>query len=63
MKRHTTAELWEWTLKREEYRADHAKLWIETATGVDETGLPTGMVDVILCPVGPGERSVKARKR
>ena len=29
-------------------------MWNETAVGADDMGLPIGMVDVILCPVGPG---------
>ncbi|OCK79572.1 putative glutamyl-tRNA amidotransferase subunit A [Lepidopterella palustris CBS 459.81] len=33
-------EVWDWTLKREEYRAAYSQLWDD--------------VDVILCPVGPG---------
>ncbi|KAF2814774.1 amidase [Mytilinidion resinicola] len=40
MKRHSVRELWEWTVKREAYKAKYAKLW--------------GDVDVILCPAGPG---------
>lgn len=47
-------QLWELTQERELYRNNYAKLWNDTATGTTESGLPTGMVDVILCPVGPG---------
>ncbi|KAF2003906.1 putative fatty-acid amide hydrolase [Amniculicola lignicola CBS 123094] len=36
----TVREVWDWTIKREEYKAEYARLW--------------GDVDVILCPVGPG---------
>ena len=32
----------------------YAKVWNDTATGMSETGALEGMVDVILCPVGPG---------
>lgn len=42
VKDHSIHDLWKWTCKREEYRADYAKLWNETG------------VDVILCPAGPG---------
>jgi amidase len=38
----SVAEVWEWTLKREVYRKEHARLW-------EERG-----IDVLLCPVGPG---------
>ncbi|ORY19818.1 amidase signature domain-containing protein [Clohesyomyces aquaticus] len=40
VKRHSVREVWDWTVKREEYRTEYARLW--------------GDVDVILCPVGPG---------
>ncbi|KAF2741480.1 putative glutamyl-tRNA amidotransferase subunit A [Polyplosphaeria fusca] len=32
-------DMWDWTMKRDEYRAEYSKLW--------------GNVDVILCPVAP----------
>jgi amidase len=54
VKEHTIAEMWEWTAKRDKYRDDYSDLWNSTATGTDSFGSPTGMVDVILCPVGPG---------
>lgn len=54
VKRLEISELWERTIKREQYKRAYAKLWNETATGVNEDGEPEGMVDVILCPVGPG---------
>ncbi|KAL9102226.1 MAG: hypothetical protein Q9163_002608 [Psora crenata] len=41
-------EIWHWTGRREYYRSEYAKLWNET---VSDDGR---MVDVILCPVGPG---------
>jgi amidase len=48
-------ELWYWQEEREAYRAEYAKLWNETATGRNgETGELEGVVDAILCPVGPG---------
>ena len=43
-------ELWHWTGRREAYRTAYANAWNETGTG-DESG---SVVDVILCPVGPG---------
>ena len=46
----TVAELWHWTGRREAYRTAYANAWNETGTG-DESG---SVVDVILCPVGPG---------
>ena len=42
MKHFTIAELWDWTAKRDEYRAEYARHW-------EESG-----IDVLLCPVGPG---------
>lgn len=50
----TIQELWKLNDEREQYRTEYAKRWADTATGVDEHGAPTGMVDVILCPAGPG---------
>lgn len=47
-------EVWEWTAKREQYKEKYNELWNNTATGVDMKGAPTGAVDVVLCPVGPG---------
>ncbi len=46
--------LYRLTIEREKYRRDYAKIWNATATGVDETGNYQGIVDVILCPAGPG---------
>jgi amidase len=55
VKSHTVHDLWHWTGKRDAYRAEYAAHWNSTATSTDsETGLPSGAVDVILCPVGPG---------
>jgi amidase len=47
-------EVWKMTMRREEYRNAYAQVWMETATGVGPDGSREGMVDVILCPVGPG---------
>jgi Asp-tRNA(Asn)/Glu-tRNA(Gln) amidotransferase A subunit family amidase len=40
MKQHSVRGVWDWTIKRDAYRAEYAKLWND--------------VDVILCPAGPG---------
>jgi len=47
-------KLYYWQEEREAYRKEYAKVWNDTATGRDEMGHLEGMVDVILCPVGPG---------
>ncbi|CAO1599035.1 hypothetical protein XANCAGTX0491_002780 [Xanthoria calcicola] len=55
VKRLKMPELWYWLEEREAYRSGYAKVWNDTATAVDQdTGELSGMVDVILCPVGPG---------
>ena len=54
VKDHSVADVWYWTGKRNDYKREYAKVWNDTATGVDENGELEGMVDVILCPVGPG---------
>jgi amidase len=55
VKKLSMQELWYWQEEREAYRAEYAKLWNDTATGQNsETGELEGVVDVILCPVGPG---------
>lgn len=51
---HTITSVWSATEKRDDYRSEYAALWNETATSVGPNGEPEGMVDVILCPVGPG---------
>jgi amidase len=51
---HTISSLWAATLRRDEYRTSYASVWNSTATSVGPHGVPEGMVDVILCPVGPG---------
>lgn len=54
VKKLTVEEIWHWTMKREGYKTEYAKVWNDTATGTNGTGELEGMVDVILCPVGPG---------
>jgi amidase len=54
VKEHTICEMWDWTAKRDQYRADYSELWNSTATGKDAFAVPIGAVDVILCPTGPG---------
>ena len=54
VKKLTVEEIWQWTVKREKYKTEYAKIWNDTSTGTSETGELEGMVDVILCPVGPG---------
>ena len=45
------SEVWDLVGEREKYREEYAQRWNDTATRRDELGRPTGMVDVILCPV------------
>ncbi|KAL6716404.1 hypothetical protein ACLMJK_005971 [Lecanora helva] len=54
VKKLSIEELWHWTSRREAYRSTYAKKWNETATGRNAHGELEGMMDVILCPVGPG---------
>lgn len=55
VKKLKTSELWYRFEEREAYRSEYARAWNETATGVHEgTTEPRGVVDAILCPVGPG---------
>ena len=54
VRRLDVSEIFKWTGEREKYRTEYAEKWNATATGTDELGRPTGAVDVILCPVGPG---------
>lgn len=62
VKRLSIAELWYWTLRRNNYRKDYAKAWNDTAnkpaaddfSGDGESARP---VDVILCPATPGASS------
>jgi amidase len=46
--------MYEAVKRRDAYRIKYAELWNDTATSVSADGVPEGMVDVILCPVGPG---------
>jgi len=46
--------MWGSVVKRDVYRAEYAALWNSTANSVSPTGYLEGMVDVILCPAGPG---------
>lgn len=55
VKKLTPQKLYYWQEEREAYRKEYAKIWNETALVIGESGGPTyEMVDVILCPVGPG---------
>ena len=54
VKKLTVEEIWQWTIKREKYKSEYAKVWNDTSAGTSDTGDFEGMVDVILCPVGPG---------
>ncbi|PVF95671.1 amidase [Serendipita vermifera] len=57
-KKMTMRDLAYWTEEREAYRKEYAKVWNDTATSRNtQTGELKGMVDVILCPVGPGVAS------
>lgn len=51
---HTIHSMWEACVKRDRYRTEYASLWNSTANSVSPTGELEGMVDVILCPAGPG---------
>lgn len=46
--------MWRSIQRRDAYRTEYAKLWNSTATAKSANGELEGMVDVILCPVGPG---------
>ena len=50
----TAKEIWDITNERDLYRMKYNEKWNATATGKDSLGNPSGMVDVILCPAGPG---------
>ena len=54
VKKLSAQKLYYWQEEREAYRKEHAKVWKDTATGIDAMGRKTGMVDGILCPVGRG---------
>ncbi len=50
VREHTVRSLWDAIIARQDYRAKYAAHWNGTADG----GGDGRMVDVILCPVGPG---------
>jgi amidase len=52
VKKLTPQKLYYWQEEREAYRKEYAKVWNETANEKD--GSSGRMVDVILCPAGPG---------
>ncbi len=55
VKKLSTGELGYWQEEREAYRKEYANAWNATATGRNEdTGELEGLMDVILCPAGPG---------
>ncbi|RFU25584.1 hypothetical protein B7463_g10752, partial [Scytalidium lignicola] len=54
LEKHTIPSLWSATVTRDKYRDEYAELWSKTATHIGPNGEPQGIVDVILCPVGPG---------
>ena len=56
-------EIWALQQKREAYKMAYAKVWNDTATGKSETGDLEGMVDVIICPVGPGAAPLLDKSR
>lgn len=51
---HSIASMWNAQVQRDNYRTEYAKIWNDTATSRGPKGELTGMVDVILSPVGPG---------
>ncbi|KUJ09614.1 amidase [Mollisia scopiformis] len=51
---HTIPTLWKANQGRDNYRAEYAALWNATSTSQGPNGELEGMVDVILCPAGPG---------
>ena len=50
---HTINSMWRSCERRDAYREEYANLWNSTATSKGPYGNLEGMVDVILCPVGP----------
>lgn len=51
----STGELAYWQEERELYRKEYSNAWNATATGRNiDTGALEGLMDVILCPAGPG---------
>jgi amidase len=54
VKKLTPQKLYYWQEEREAYKKEYAKVWNDTATGRNERGHLEGMIDAIICPVGPG---------
>ncbi|OCK96647.1 amidase [Cenococcum geophilum 1.58] len=55
VKKLSIGELSYWLEEREAYRKEYAKVWNDTAIEHNpQTGELDGLVDVILCPAGPG---------
>ncbi|KAG9242564.1 hypothetical protein BJ878DRAFT_555061 [Calycina marina] len=57
VKEHTITSMQQAIEQRDEYRTEHFKLWNWTVTAMSHNGEPEGMMNVILCPVGPGVAS------
>lgn len=53
IRHHTLHEVWEWTGKRDVYRAEYLKRWNET-TGKENPSCYEDAMDVLLCPNFPG---------
>jgi amidase len=49
----TVRETWQWQKKRNEFRKEYARVWNETVDQSDSKN-DHRIVDVILCPAGPG---------
>lgn len=55
VKKLSMQQLYYWEEEREAYRKEYAKVWNDTAENLNsETNELEGLVDVILCPAGPG---------
>ena len=54
VKLHTIPSLWTAINRRDAYKKAYAARWNQTATSKGVNGKLEGMVDVILCPAGPG---------
>ena len=56
VKDHTSSQLFELNVKRDDYRTEYLHHWNATATKQEEGKFSkrSGEVDVILCPAGPG---------
>jgi Asp-tRNA(Asn)/Glu-tRNA(Gln) amidotransferase A subunit family amidase len=51
---HTIPSMWSAVQKRDAYRMAYARHWNSTASSTGPHGELEGVVDAILCPVGPG---------